>query len=72
MLTKKKNSIFGRYPSCDHLNNALRFLNDGKIDIAEEEIVFAIEKAGGYFYDDVAPYAEQIRTGFWQRVKDKD
>ena len=45
---------------------------DGKIDIAEEEIVFAIEKAGGYFHDDIAPFAKQIRTGFWQRVKDKD
>ena len=39
---------------------------------AIKEIVFAIEKAGGYFHDDIAPFAKQIRTVFWQQVKDKD
>lgn len=52
MNIKKKNALFGRYPSCDLLNNALRFLREGKTDVAIEEIVFAIEKAGGYFHED--------------------
>ena len=52
MRTKKKNARFGRYPSCDMLNNALRFLRDGKIDCAVNEIIFAIDKADGYFHDD--------------------
>ena len=52
MNVKKKNALFGRYPSCDMLNNALRFLRKGKTDVAIEEIIFAIEKAGGYFHED--------------------
>lgn len=52
MNLKKKNQLFGRYPSCDMLNNALRFLRNGDTDSAIEEIIFAIEKANGYFYDD--------------------
>ena len=52
MNIKNKNALFGKYPSCDMLNNALRFLRDGKTDCAIEEIIFAIEKANGYFYED--------------------
>lgn len=52
MRTKKKNALFGRYPSCDMLNNALRFLREGKTDCAMCEIIFAIDKADGYFHDD--------------------
>ena len=52
MNVKKKNALFGRYPSCDMLNNALRFLREENTDEAIEEIVFAIEKAGGYFHED--------------------
>ena len=51
---KKANAIFGRYPCCDLLNQALRFLLDGKPDLAKDEIVHAICKASGYFYEDVA------------------
>ena len=54
MNVKKKNALFGRYPSCDLLNNALRFLREGKTNEAIEEIIFAIEKAGGYFHEDNA------------------
>lgn len=52
MNIKKKNALFGKYPSCDMLNNALRFLREGKVDVAVEEIIFAIEKADGYFHAD--------------------
>ena len=43
MTIKKKNAMFGRYPSCDMLNNAIRFLREEKIDSAMSEIIFAIE-----------------------------
>lgn len=61
MNTKKKNSVFGRYPSCDLLNNALRFLREGKVDVAVEEIIFAIEKADGYFHDDNVQMVEDSK-----------
>lgn len=48
----KKSSKFGRYPSCDMLNNAIRFLHNGDTDNAMIEIIFAIDKAGGYFHED--------------------
>ena len=51
---KKVNAIFGKYPCCDLLNLALRFLLDNDIVSAAEDIVLAIEKADGYFYEDVA------------------
>ena len=51
---KKANAIFGRYPCCDLLNRALRFLLDNDSVSAAEDIVLAIEKADGYFYEDVA------------------
>ncbi len=61
MKTKKKNALLGRYPSCDMLNNALRFIRNGKIENAVEEIIFAIEKANGYFHDDNVPYIEDVK-----------
>lgn len=51
---KKANAIFGCYPCCDLLNQALRFILDGKSDLAKDDIVHAICKADGYFYKDVA------------------
>ena len=62
MNVKKKNAWFGTYPSCDLLNNALRFINDGEIDVACFEIVQAIEKADGYFHKDVVPFVEKIKS----------
>ena len=64
MNTKKKNALFGRYPSCDMLNNALRFIYEGKIDTACSEIVFAIEKANGYFHEDVIPIVEKVKSNW--------
>lgn len=51
---KKENSIFGRYPCCDLLNRALQYMLDNDQVKAAESIVLAIEKADGYFYEDVA------------------
>lgn len=64
MNIKKKNALFGKYPSCDMLNNALRFIQNGEIDAACSEIIFAIEKAGGYFYEDITPFVETIKN-YW-------
>ena len=61
MIVKKKNALFGRYPSCDLLNNALRFIRDGKVDVASEEIVRAIQQADGYFNEDLVPFVEEIK-----------
>jgi hypothetical protein len=58
MTFKKRNALFGRYPSCDLLNNALRLifkdeeLSKNELD-ATSEIIFAIQKAGGYFHKDL-------------------
>ena len=59
MKTKKMNAYFGRYPSCDLCNNALRFLLSGNTDVAFKEIAHAILKADGYFYDDIADAVKQ-------------
>ena len=66
MNTKKKNAIFGRYPACDRLNNALRFILKGEHFSACEEIVYAIEEAGGYFHEDVAPVVRAVEHNEWR------
>ena len=44
----------GLYPSCDHLNTALRFLIEDKPkELVMEEIAYAILKSNGYFYADI-------------------
>jgi hypothetical protein len=50
-----KRKPYGEYPACDHLNVALRYLLDRADEnrIPIEEIVYAISKSNGYFYDDV-------------------
>lgn len=62
MKSKKKNALFGRYPSCDMLNNALRFIRDGQVQTACEEIICAIEKADGYFHKDIIPFIQEVRS----------
>ena len=51
----KKRKQYGEYPACEHLNVALRYLLDSADEnrIPIEEIVYAITKSGGYFFDDV-------------------
>ena len=54
MLFRKKKDRIGQYPSCNMLNNALRFLFEGDVDSnmkAIEEIMYAIIKAEGFFYE---------------------
>ena len=54
MRKTKKNALFGRYPSCDMINNAMRFILQGKPEVAFTELAHAISKADGYFHEDVA------------------
>jgi hypothetical protein len=65
MFFKKKNARFGRYPSCDMLNNAIRFIHDGHTESALMEIIFAIEKADGYFYEDLKPIVGEAKEKWW-------
>ena len=64
---KKQNARFGRYPSNNMLNNALRYLLREDVDIegAIQEIVYAIEKADGYITNDVE--VELLKDEFWQK-----
>lgn len=67
MFFKKKNARFGKYPSCDMLNNAIRFIRDGDTESALMEIICAIEKADGYFYEEVKPVVEEVKRRWWER-----
>ena len=67
MNIKKKNTMFGKYPSCDMLNNALRFLRAGNTDCAIEEIIFAIEKANGYFHEDNIQFVNDAKERWAER-----
>lgn len=65
MIYRKRNAMFGRYPSCDMLNNALRFIfQDEELSVNElyaaSEIIYAIVKAGGYFHKDLQKRIEHI------------
>ena len=73
MRTKKRNAIFGRYPSCDMLNNALRFLfrnNGPDREDAIEEIIMAIQKADGYFHADIADEVAFFNEEYWKKYRD--
>lgn len=65
MFIKKKNAIFGRYPTCDLLNNAIRFIEEGKTEEAKAELIYAIEKAGGYFHEDLLPAIKETKSKYW-------
>ena len=54
MLFRKKKDRLGQYPSCNLLNNALRYLFQGDVTsnmLAIEEIMYAILKADGFFHE---------------------
>ena len=67
VLTKKKNAVFGRYPCCDLINNAIRFILDGKTDIAVEELLQVIWKSDGYLHEDLKPQVDEIHERIWER-----
>ena len=49
----KKRKMLGEYPACDHLNIALMKLLETTDEnrVAIQEIMYAITKSNGYFYD---------------------
>ena len=71
MRTKKKDAIFGRYPCCDLVNNAIRCIMDGQTDSAIEELYQAIGKADGYLHEDIADRVYEVNKRLWQK-KDKN
>ena len=69
VFTKKKDAVFGRYPCCDLVNNAIRFILAGKTDAAVEELLQVIWKSGGYLYDDLKPQVNVIHERVWEKRK---
>jgi len=70
LTTKKKNARFGRYPSCDMLNNAMRFLlrgNENDTDHALFEVINAICKADGYIHNDISERVMKFREEYVQK-----
>lgn len=43
---KRRNKVYSQYPCSCYLHNALRFISEGKTDVAYEEICWALVKAG--------------------------
>lgn len=66
MLLKKRNSVFGRYPCCDMVNNAIRDILNGNNDSAIEELLQAIWKADGYLHEDLKNGVEKIHERIWR------
>lgn len=67
VFTKHKDAIFGRYPCCDFVNNAIRFILDGKMDAAVDELLQVIWKSGGYLHEDLKPRVEEVHERVWDR-----
>ena len=65
MKIKKKNAVFGRYPCCDMVNNAIRDILDGRPDDAVEELLRTIQKADGYLHEDLQVKVEEIHKQIW-------
>ena len=69
MLTKKRNAVFGRYPCCDMINNAIRFILNGEADCAIEELLQAIWKSDGYVHDDIVCRVNEVHKRIWKERK---
>jgi hypothetical protein len=67
MFFKKKNAVFGRYPCCDMINNAIRFILKGQNDEAIEELLQTIWKANGYLHEDLKDNVQEIHQRIWSQ-----
>lgn len=65
MFSKKKNAIWGRYPCCDLVNNAIRDILKGESDMAISELLTAIAKANGYVHKDIEEKASAANNRAW-------
>lgn len=66
MLIKKRNALFGRYPCCDMVNNAIRHILNGQSDDAIEELLQTIWKANGYLHKDIEEDVWKIHKCIWK------
>lgn len=67
MRTKKKNAVFGRYPCCDLINNAMRSIINGNTDLAIEELLQVIWKADGYLHEDITEKVMSVHEQIWSK-----
>ena len=67
MLTKKRDAVFGRYPCCDMVNNAIRYILRGDKDSAVEELLQTIWKANGYLHEDLENDVQKIHECVWEK-----
>lgn len=67
MITKRRNAVFGRYPCCDLVNNAIRSILHGDNDSAIEELLQAIWKADGYVHEDLENDVRKIHERVWKK-----
>lgn len=67
MFYKRRNAVFGRYPCCDLVNNAIRHILHGDNDSAIEELLQAIIKADGYFHEDLENDVQKIHERVWKK-----
>ena len=67
MLFKKRNSVFGRYPCCDMVNNAIRDILNGDNDSAVEELLQVIWKSDGYIHEDLKNDVQKIHECVWEK-----
>lgn len=58
--TKNKNAIFGKYPCCEYINNAIRYCLHGESDLAIEELLQAILKSDGYLHSALSEEVEKV------------
>ena len=71
IFTKKKDAVFGRYPCCDLINNAIRFILDGKIDMAIEELLQTIWKSDGYLHEDLKSKVNEAHERVWEKYRSR-
>lgn len=69
---KKKEKTYGEFPCDMYLNNAIRFICEGKYDGAIKEICYCISKANGRFYDGVKKMIVEKNIELLSWVKDYD
>ena len=67
---KKKEKTYGEFPCDVYLNNAIRFICEGKYDNAISEICYCISKADGIFYDNVKKMIAEKNIELLSWVKD--
>ena len=60
--SKREDRRMGEYPCIDYVNNAMRYLmhDPPLVEVALEELYWAVTKSGGRFYDDVKTKYEKL------------